>query len=56
MRTENVFYKVGIPEAVLRKTDHVAEWQWFTHDEFIKINMSPSYKDRSKLADVIFGN
>jgi 8-oxo-dGTP pyrophosphatase MutT (NUDIX family) len=51
----NVFYKVGIPEQSLKKTDHVAEWQWFTREEFMKSNMSPSYKDRTKLAEVIFG-
>lgn len=51
----NVFYKVGIPEQALKRTDHVAEWQWFTREEFMKSNMSPSYKDRTKLATVIFG-
>lgn len=50
----NVFYKVNIKETVLGKTDQVAEWQWVTRDEFMEIDMSPSYKDRSKLADVIF--
>jgi len=50
----NVFYKVSIPEKALKITDQVAEWQWSTHEEFMKLNMSPSYKDRAKLAEVIF--
>src|SRR6266496_1758730 len=49
----NVFYKVSIPEKALKITDQVAEWQWSTHEEFMKLNMSPSYKDRAKLAEVI---
>jgi 8-oxo-dGTP pyrophosphatase MutT (NUDIX family) len=51
----NVFYKVKIPEQALKNTDHVAEWQWFTRDGFMKTNMSPSYSDRPRLAEVIFG-
>lgn len=51
----NVFYKVSIPEQALRKTDQIVEWQWFTREEFMKSNMSPSYKDRAQLAEVIFG-
>lgn len=51
----NMFYKVSIPEQTLKRTEHVAEWQWFTRNEFMKLNMSSSYKDRAKLAKVIFG-
>lgn len=51
----NMFYKVIVPEQALKRTEHVAEWQWFTRDEFMKLNMSPSYKDRAKLAEIIFG-
>jgi 8-oxo-dGTP pyrophosphatase MutT (NUDIX family) len=51
----NVFYKVDIPEKALKETNHIAEWRWFTRDEFMKLGMSPSYKDRSRLAQVIFG-
>lgn len=51
----NLFYRVTVPEELLQKTDHIAEWQWFTRDEFMKVNMSPSYKDRDKLAKIIFG-
>lgn len=51
----NLFYRVSVPEDLLKKTDHVAAWQWFTKEEFMGINMSPSYKDRDKLAEVIFG-
>lgn len=51
----NVFYKVTIPEHALKRTDQVAEWQWFGRDEFMKLHMSPSYENRIKLAEVIFG-
>ncbi len=51
----NVFYKVFVSVRALKRTDQVAEWQWYTREEFVKINMSPSYKDREKLAEVIFG-
>lgn len=51
----NLFYKVSVPEALLKKTSHVAEWRWFTKDEFLELHMSPSY-DKSTLADVIFGD
>lgn len=50
----NLFYHVSVPEDLLKKTDHVAEWRWFTKEEFMSINMSPSYKDRDRLAEVIF--
>lgn len=50
----NLFYYVSIPDYKLKDTDHVAEWRWLTKDEFMEINMSPSYKDRAKLAEVIF--
>lgn len=51
----NVFYIVKIPESSLKITDQVAEWQWFSREEFLKANMSPSYNNRPKLAQVIFG-
>ena len=50
----NLFFKVSLPKNLLKKTAHVAEWQWFTKDEFMNLHMSPSYKDRADLADVIF--
>ncbi len=52
----NLFYKVSLPKELLKKTAHVAAWEWFTKDEFMEADMSPSYDDRTKLADVIFGN
>lgn len=51
----NIFYKVSLPERALRSTEHVAEWRWFTRHEFTELHMSPSYKDRHILAEVIFG-
>jgi 8-oxo-dGTP diphosphatase len=52
----NLFFKVALPKAPLKKTDHIAKWKWFTRDEFMKLSMSPSFKDRSQLAKVIFDN
>ncbi len=50
----NMFYKVSVASEALQKTDHVAEWRWFSRQEFMGLNMSPSYSDRAKLASVIF--
>lgn len=52
----NIFYKVSLPEELLKKTDHVADWKWFTKDEFMKLKVSPSYEhEKVALAEVIFG-
>ena len=50
----NLFFKVSVPEASLKKTDHVSDWKWFTKDEFLEQELHTSY-DKSKLVDVIFG-
>jgi len=50
----NLFYKVSLPKEALQKTDENAGWAWFSKDEFIGVHMSPSYKDRVSLAEVIF--
>jgi len=50
----NLFFKASVPEALLQKTAHVAEWQWFTRDEFLQQDMHPSY-DKSQLVGIIFG-
>jgi 8-oxo-dGTP pyrophosphatase MutT (NUDIX family) len=49
----NLFFKVSISEASLKKTDHVSEWQWFTREEFLQQELHASY-DKTKLVDVIF--
>lgn len=49
----NIYYKVSMPERLLQKTDHIAEWQWFTKEEFLASNLHPSY-NKLELADVIF--
>lgn len=49
----NLFFKASVPETLLKKTDHVDQWAWFTKEEFLKVNMHASY-DRTKLVDVIF--
>ncbi len=51
----NLFFKVSVPEASLKKTNHVSEWRWFTKDEFLSQELHASY-DKTKLVDVIFGN
>jgi 8-oxo-dGTP diphosphatase len=51
----NLFFKASVPEALLQKTAHVAAWRWFTKDEFLEVDLHPSY-DKSKLVDVIFGD
>lgn len=50
----NLFFKASVPEASLKKTDHVAEWRWFTKDEFMLQDLHSSY-DKDKLISVIFG-
>ena len=52
----NLYYKATLPTELLKKTTHVAEWRWFTKDEFMKLHMGPSYKDREGLANIIFSN
>lgn len=49
----NLYFKASIPEASLKQTDHVDEWQWFSKEEFLEQNMHPSY-DKIELAKVIF--
>ena len=50
----NLFFKAAVPEAMLKKTDHVSDWKWFTRDEFMQQDLHASY-DKTRLADVIFG-
>jgi 8-oxo-dGTP pyrophosphatase MutT (NUDIX family) len=49
----NVFFRVSVPQDEVVKTDHVEKWGWFTVDEFMKLEMHPSY-DKVELAKVIF--
>lgn len=51
----NLFFKATVSEELLGKTDHVAEWKWFTKDEFLESDLHQSYH-KSKLVSVIFGN
>lgn len=46
----NIFFKASIPTGLIKKTDHVTEWGWFTKDELTELNINPSY-DKVKLAD-----
>jgi 8-oxo-dGTP pyrophosphatase MutT (NUDIX family) len=51
----NLFFRASVPEELLKKTDHITEWKWLTQDEFLKLDMHPSY-DKSELASIIFGD
>ena len=50
----NLFFRASVPEHALKPTTHIAQFAWFTKDEFLQLNMSPSY-DKTVLADIIFG-
>lgn len=49
----NVFFKVSLPKDEIIKTNHVEKWGWFTVDDFMELEMNPSY-DKVELAKVIF--
>lgn len=49
----NIFFKVSVPQKEIKKTDHVEKWGWFTKDEFMDLDMNPSY-DKAALAAIIF--
>lgn len=49
----NVFFKVSVPRDEITKTDHVETWGWFAENEFMQLQMNPSY-DKAELAKVIF--
>lgn len=49
----NLFFKVSVPEELIKKTNHVSEWKWVTKDEFMKQEIHSSY-DKTELVDIIF--
>lgn len=49
----NIFFVVSVPEDHIRQTSHVEKWGWFSKDEFLSLDMNPSY-DKPELAAVIF--
>lgn len=49
----NLFFKASIPEDSLNKTAHVAEWRWFTKEQFLEARLHVSY-DKITLTDVIW--
>jgi len=51
----NVFFKVLVPEHLIKTTGHVSEWRWFTKDEFSKVDLHPSF-NKKVLSKVIFTN
>jgi len=50
----NIYFKASVPENSLKKTEHVAQWEWFTKSEFLETDLNPSY-DKAKLANAVFG-
>lgn len=51
----NLYFKVSVPEKMLKQTAHIAAWKWFTKDEFLQAETHPSY-DKAALARVIFSS
>jgi 8-oxo-dGTP pyrophosphatase MutT (NUDIX family) len=51
----NLYCKASVSEEQLKKTAHVAKWEWCTKDEFLQLPMHASY-DKAKLVSVIFGD
>ena len=51
----NLFFKVSVPEASIKKTAHISEWKWFTKEEFLHLELHASYS-KAELAEVIFGS
>lgn len=51
----NMFYKVNISPSAIKDSDDVDAAKWFNWEEFMSIHMGPSYDDRSRLSEIIFG-
>lgn len=51
----NIFFKATVPEEQLRKTNEVAQWAWFTKDEFLQAQLHPSF-DKTELVEAIFND
>ena len=50
----NLYFKVSLAKKSFKKTTHVAEWRWFTKDEFLKTTINSSY-NKAALTGIIFG-
>ena len=51
----NLFFKASVPDHLLKTTDHVSEWEWFTKTEFMAQDLHPSY-DKPILSEIIFAS
>lgn len=49
----NLFFKVTVPEGLLKETAHVAAWKWATKEEFMEMELHVSY-EKAVLVEVIF--
>lgn len=49
----NLYFKALVPEKLLTRTNHVAEWKWFNKEEFLRTDLHASY-DKAELAKVIY--
>jgi len=51
----NLFFKVSVPEHLLKKTTDVTDWAWFTRDQFLEKSIHPAH-DNIELQKIIFKN
>lgn len=49
----NLYFRASVPEAQLKQTTHVAKWRWVAKDEFMKLELNPSYP-KAKLASILW--
>ena len=49
----NIFFKASAPAELIKKTNQITKWGWFTRDELLSLNINSSY-DKVALARVIF--
>jgi 8-oxo-dGTP pyrophosphatase MutT (NUDIX family) len=49
----NIFFRATIREDDIKQTAHVEKWGWFTKEDFLTLDMNPSY-NKAELATIIF--
>lgn len=49
----NIYFKVIIPSRHIKKSGFIEQYQWFSEQEFMELNLNPSY-DKTELARMIF--
>jgi len=38
----NIYYRVKVPNEKIKVTDQIVDYDWFTYEEFLNLNISPS--------------